>query len=76
MAIREVEPTEDYNLILTFDNGEKRRFDMNPFLSKGDFKELRDISKFNTVRIDADTLVWENDADIDHSVLIKYSKAL
>jgi hypothetical protein len=76
MAIREVEPTENYNLILTFDTGEKRRFDMNPFLSKGDYKELRDIDKFNSVRIESDTLVWENDADIDQSVLYKYSKAI
>jgi hypothetical protein len=76
MAIREVEPTENYNLILTFDNGEKRRFDMNPYLGKGDYRELKDFSKFNTVRIDAESLIWENDAEIEHSVLYKYSKAI
>jgi hypothetical protein len=76
ILIKEVEPTENYNLILTFENGERRRFDMNPFLSKGDFKELKDVSKFNTVKIDSNTVVWENDADIEHSVLYKYSKAL
>ena len=76
ILVKAVEPTENYNLILTFDNGEKRRFDMNPFLSKGDYKELKDVSKFNSVRIDSNTLVWDNEADIDHSVLYKYSKVL
>jgi hypothetical protein len=76
ITVKAVEPTENYNLILTFENGEKRRFDMNPFLSKGDYKELKDVSKFNSVKIHSHTLVWENDADIDHSVLYKYSKAL
>jgi hypothetical protein len=76
LSVKNVEPTENFNLILTFENGEKRRFDMNPFLSKGDYKELKDISKFNSVKIDTHTLVWENDADIEHSVLYKYSKAI
>jgi hypothetical protein len=76
LTLKDVKPIENYNLILIFDNGERRRFDMNPFLSKGNFKELREVSKFNTVRIDTDTIVWENEADIEHSVLYKYSKAI
>lgn len=75
MIVKQVEPAENYNLILTFENGERRRFDMNPYLGKGDYRELKDISKFNTVKIDSDTLIWENEAEIEHSVLYKYSKA-
>ena len=73
LAVKEVTPTNNYNLILTFENGEKRQFDMNPFLNKGIFKELRDISKFKTVRISFDTIEWDNEADLDPEILYKYS---
>jgi hypothetical protein len=32
LAIREVRPLDDYLLLLTFENGEKRQFDMKPYL--------------------------------------------
>jgi hypothetical protein len=72
-GIKSVKPIENYNLILTFENGEIRRFDMNPYLNTGIFKELRDVSKFNTVRISFDTIEWENEADLDPEILYQYS---
>jgi len=69
LAITSVIPINDYNLILTFENGEKRQFDMNPFLDKGIFKELRNIAKFNSVRISFDTIQWDNQADLDPETL-------
>ncbi len=73
LAVKSVTPINNYNLILTFENGEKRRFDMNPFLDKGVFKELKDISKFNSVRLSFDTIEWDNEADIDPEILYKFS---
>jgi len=73
LAVKSVEPINDYNLILTFENGEKRRFDMNPFLCKGIFKELKDVSKFNSVKIRFDTIEWDNEADLDPEILYQYS---
>jgi hypothetical protein len=73
VAVKGVKPINNYNLILTFSNGEKRQFDMNPYLDKGIFQELRDISKFNTVRLSFDTIEWDNEADLDPEVLYKYS---
>jgi hypothetical protein len=73
LAVKGVKPIDNYNLILTFENGEKRQFDMNPFLDKGIFQELRDISKFNTVKLSFDTIEWENEADLDPEFLYKYS---
>ena len=73
LAVKSVKPISNYNLILTFDNGEKRQFDMNPFLDKGIFRELKDISKFNSVKVSFDTIEWDNEADIDPEVLYKYS---
>lgn len=73
LAIKNVIPTNNYNLILTFENGEKRQFDMNPYLNIGIFNELRDISKFQSVRVSFDTIEWDNEADLDPEILYKNS---
>ena len=69
LAIIDVQPTPNYQLILTFENGEKRQFDMNPYLGLGIFKELRNISTFNTVKVSFDTIEWDNEADLDPETL-------
>jgi len=76
LAIKSVKPIPNYNLILTFENGEIRQFDMNPLLDTGIFRELKDVAKFNTVRICFDTIEWENEADLDPEILYKNSVAI
>lgn len=76
LGIKTVKPINNYNLILTFDNGEKRQFDMKPYLNKGIFQELKDISKFNSVRVSFDTIEWDNEADFDPEILYKNSVAV
>ena len=76
LAIKSVQAIPNYNLILTFQNGEKRQFDMNPYLNTGIFRKLRDIAKFNTVRISFDSIEWENEADLDPEVLYQQSKKI
>ncbi len=73
-AVKSVKPTEDYNLILVFENGEKRQFDMKPFLNQGIFQQLKDPNRFNSVRISFDTIEWDNEADFDPEIL--YSKSI
>ena len=72
-AIKDVKPANDYILHLTFENGENRKFDMKPYLETGVFRELKDISIFNTVHISFDTVEWNNNADFDPEILYKYS---
>jgi hypothetical protein len=69
LAIKEVKPQENYILLLTFENGEKRQFDMKPYLNLGIFRELRDLNMFNTVKMSFDSIEWENEADFDPEVL-------
>ncbi|MEI7829739.1 MAG: DUF2442 domain-containing protein [Prolixibacteraceae bacterium] len=71
--VKRVKPIDNYNLILTYENGELRQFDMKPFLNKGIFKELYDVSKFNSVKVSFDTIEWENEADLDPEVLYEQS---
>jgi hypothetical protein len=75
-AVKNVLPKESYILLLTFENGEKREFDMKPYLEFGIFRELKDIEMFNTVRTCFDTIEWENEADIDPDILYKKSKRI
>lgn len=76
LAIKKVQPTSDYQLILTFENGEKRQFDMNPYLNIGIFRELKDVSKFNSVKVSFDTIEWDNEADLDPEMLYNESKKI
>ena len=73
-GVKSVKPLSGYKLLLTFENNEKRTFDMNPFLDKGIFKQLRDTKVFNTVRISFDTIEWTNGADLCPELLYKESK--
>jgi hypothetical protein len=68
-AIKDVIPQDNYILLLTFENGEKRQFDMKPYLNIGIFQELRDLRLFNTVKTNFDSIEWDNDADFDPEIL-------
>lgn len=73
LSIKEVKPLDEYKLLLTFENDEVRLFDMNPYLEKGMFKELKDKTKFNSVKVSFDTIEWENEADMDPEMLYEDS---
>ncbi len=75
-AVKAVEPINNFKLLLTFENGEKRQFDMNPFLNNGIFKELNEVELFNTVHLSFDTIEWDNEADIDPETLYKLSEKI
>ena len=45
-GIKEVIPLPDYELLLTFENNEKKKFDLKPYLNKGIFKELHKVELF------------------------------
>ena len=73
LSVISVVPTEDYKLILTFENSEQREFDVNPLLGFGRFSELRDKNIFKSVRISFDTVEWVNELDLDPEYLYKKS---
>ncbi|HPF16424.1 MAG TPA: DUF2442 domain-containing protein [Thermotogota bacterium] len=75
LAIIDVKPLENYQLLLTFENNEKKIFDMKPYLDKGIFSELKDEKKFRSVRVSFDSIEWCNQADLDPEFLYDKSKA-
>lgn len=74
LAVTGVKPLSNYQLVLKFENGEERIFDMKPYLDKGIYKELKDESIFKTVRVSFDSVEWCNQADIDPEFLYEKSK--
>jgi hypothetical protein len=42
LAVKEVKTQNDYMLLLKYENGEVRQFDMKPYLDLGIFQELKD----------------------------------
>lgn len=75
-SVKHVEPKSDYLLLLTFESGEKKLFDMKPYLDVGIFKELRDVKLFNTVFVSFNSVAWGNEADFDPEVLYNKSRSI
>ncbi len=73
-GIKQVSATDDYQLDLTFENNECRRFDVKPLLTIGNFSELQDITLFKTVKISFDTVEWSNGLDLDPEYLYERSQ--
>jgi hypothetical protein len=60
-----------HTLRVTFDDATAQVIDFSPVLAGTLFGPLRDVSRFNQVRIDPEvhTLVWPNGADFDPATL-------
>ncbi|MCL2030628.1 MAG: DUF2442 domain-containing protein [Oscillospiraceae bacterium] len=60
----EVMPLERYKLLITFDNHERRVFDVEPYLSDSFFAPLGNPSVFQTVRVGPISLEWAGGVDM------------
>jgi hypothetical protein len=59
-----VQPQQDRTLLLVFENGERRRFDMKPLLDKKPFSKLKDSPLFMRATVAHGTVVWPGNIDI------------
>ena len=73
-GVNTVAPLSDYRLLLTFEGGERRVFDVKPYLGKGVFAALREKSLFDSVRLSFDTIAWANGADLCPELLYAESE--
>ncbi len=62
--VKTVKPVENYCLMLNFENGECKIFDVKPYLKTGIFKELTDPGKFNSVRPYLGSVQWAGGQDL------------
>jgi len=59
----------DYKLLLAFENGDVRIFDMRPQLDRKPFDRLRDPAEFAAAFVDLGTVCWPGEIDIDPETL-------
>jgi hypothetical protein len=61
--VKRVKALDSYELELIFENDEKKIFNVKPFLEKGIFKELKNISFFKSVKVFMGSAKWPNNQD-------------
>ena len=67
--IKKVKPLENYCLMLWFENGEQKIFDLNPYLNKDVFNQLKNTSLFASVEVVAGSVEWSNGIDLSYDTL-------
>ena len=60
----EVQYLHDYEVLITFSNGEKRVYDGQEDITQGVFTQLRNKALFARARIERGTVVWNDELDI------------
>ena len=60
----EVKPLEHHKLLITFDNNERRVFDVTPYLDDKYFAPLKDLTVFNSVRVNPISVEWVGGIDM------------
>ena len=62
--VKDVEPKDNYSLLVTFENGEKRLVNCSQLLDKKIYAPLKNKSFFDSVKTEYGTAVWGNQIDI------------
>jgi len=62
--VLKVKPLSDYKVLITFDTGEEKIFDVSPYISGTWFGLLKDTEYFKTVHPVGDTIEWADGQDI------------
>ena len=73
-GVKSVSVAMNHKLILEFDNGESRIFDVGPLLTVGRFQALTSPQVFRKVKVAFDTVEWENGLDLDPEYLYERSE--
>ncbi|MBI5919718.1 MAG: DUF2442 domain-containing protein [Nitrosomonadales bacterium] len=64
LDVVKVEIGAGYVLLLEFENGEQRQFDMTPYLDKKPFSRIKEAPLFAQAHVDYGTVVWPGNIDI------------
>jgi hypothetical protein len=64
MDIISVTPSQDFQLLLVFANGETRRFDMGPLLAMKPWNRIATPAIFSRARVEYGTVVWPGEIDV------------
>ena len=73
--VLDVKTLANYRVLITFDSGEKKVFNVTPYMCGDWFGKLKDINFFNTVRVAGRTIQWAGGQDIAPHELYDYSES-
>ena len=76
IQVNSVETAPNFSLLLSFNNGERRCFDMRPYLHYPVFHRLENPGFFSLAYVDYGTVIWPGDIDIAPETLYEYSVPL
>ncbi len=62
--VKQAEPTDNFELLLTFNNGEKKKFDAKTLFEYPMYAPLKNIGFFKLVKVDNMCVYWNDDIDI------------
>ncbi|MBQ5781133.1 MAG: DUF2442 domain-containing protein [Spirochaetaceae bacterium] len=69
-------PKDDYKLVLSFDNGEKKVFDVKPYITGSWFGKLNSKDYFAAVKTNGFNVEWPDGQDICPDDLYFNSKSV
>lgn len=75
LRVVDVDYIKDYELLVTFSNGSRKKVDLKPYLQGEVFGELMDKSKFVQYGLTRTTIEWANGADLAPEFLYEIGTA-
>ncbi|MEB3119912.1 MAG: DUF2442 domain-containing protein [Snowella sp.] len=67
--VKKVQTLDNYCLKICFENEEQKIFHLKPYLNKGIFSQLKNVSLFTSARVVAGSVEWPNGLDLSHDTL-------
>ena len=67
--VKSVRALDDYELEVAFDNGESRRFDVKPYLTRGIFVRLYNPALFQAAHVVAGSIEWPAGLDLSYDTV-------
>jgi hypothetical protein len=64
-----VTPLSDFRIEVAFETGERRIFDLKPYLDRGVFRQLQDPAIFFTAHVAAGSVEWRGETSLSSPAL-------
>jgi len=74
--VEHVRPLDDHRLEVTFENGERRVFDVKPYLQRGVFVRMQNRAVFQAARVVAGSVEWPGGLDLSYDTLYLESQPM
>jgi hypothetical protein len=74
--VKHVNPLDDYRLEVVFENGERRIFDVKPYLQRGVFVRLQNRATLQAARVVAGSVEWPGGLDLSYDTLYLESQPI